>query len=541
MPKYTNQTIKRHLNIQNCSPCSDMNGFERPRYFPGQLLTNHDLEAAQQYVIEKNRLHNRYLVGTGVVCGLAVRCHPTCNGVVVVEPGYAIDGCGNDVVVGASVEFDVLQYLKACEQEAEPDCYGKIPATPSRCDAEAPKEYCLMLHYAEEPIKPVTALIRDNSCSTNRCEPSRIRETFRLALAEKSKKELCVRFKLKDKQPNPKSLGDTLKWLLQSILELTPSDSFLCQVSNCFSELEINDIDFRDQDKLFSQLRNKTLERFKREPKIRCDFIETISEIDNQYQLASEDKKRDLLNKMLELWLEGIIDCLCDSLLVPCPQVDSDQGVLLACFTVRNDKIEKICNLPRTQLVTNTSLHYWMEPLFASLKKLTEQGCCDPFSNQKEKQDFGNLMPGLIAMTVGQSTGTRQIYDSSYREQAVRVNNAVFSRGNTAIKMVQNFSGNIFRNLQSVFTNSQANDPERLTVLDVYDRPVEEVQTVLQSKNISFADQPRVASVEEIDNLQSILDMAWIIPSGSQVELVVNPETNRVAKIRMVQGERNDS
>src|SRR6266481_3782678 len=80
----------------SCQPCPDCGGLEclcRPRFFAGQLLTEQDLNRLDQYIIAKNRLRNRYLVGHGVVCGLEVRCHP-CGNLLTVTPGYAISSCG---------------------------------------------------------------------------------------------------------------------------------------------------------------------------------------------------------------------------------------------------------------------------------------------------------------------------------------------------------------------------------------------------------------------------------------------------------------
>ena len=70
----------------SCQPCPECGGLEclcRPRFFAGQLLTEQDLNRLEGYIIAKNRLHNRYLVGHGVVCGLEVRCHPCGNLVTV--------------------------------------------------------------------------------------------------------------------------------------------------------------------------------------------------------------------------------------------------------------------------------------------------------------------------------------------------------------------------------------------------------------------------------------------------------------------------
>ena len=46
--------------------------FERNRYFYGKLLSVDDFEAEQRYMNDKRRMLNRFLYGTGVVCGMQV-------------------------------------------------------------------------------------------------------------------------------------------------------------------------------------------------------------------------------------------------------------------------------------------------------------------------------------------------------------------------------------------------------------------------------------------------------------------------------------
>jgi hypothetical protein len=48
-----------------CSLCQDQ-GYVRPRFFAGQLLTEDDLQQLDDYVVSKNRLHMRHLFGAGV-------------------------------------------------------------------------------------------------------------------------------------------------------------------------------------------------------------------------------------------------------------------------------------------------------------------------------------------------------------------------------------------------------------------------------------------------------------------------------------------
>ena len=81
-----------------CEACGS-DTYVRPRFFAGQLLTEEDLDLLTDYVTAKNRLHNASFFGEGVVCGLEVGCQPCGGGHVLVRPGYALDCCGNDIVV----------------------------------------------------------------------------------------------------------------------------------------------------------------------------------------------------------------------------------------------------------------------------------------------------------------------------------------------------------------------------------------------------------------------------------------------------------
>src|SRR5271155_4036053 len=94
-----------------CSSCQGQQ-FVRPLFFAGQLLTEDDLQSLGDYVVAKNRLHNRFLMGSGVVCGLQVTCPPCGCGTVVVNPGYALDCCGNDIAVGCPQTLDITKMAR---------------------------------------------------------------------------------------------------------------------------------------------------------------------------------------------------------------------------------------------------------------------------------------------------------------------------------------------------------------------------------------------------------------------------------------------
>src|SRR3954471_23356647 len=78
-------------------------GFKRINFFKGFLTTEKDWNDAERYHIDKRRLHNRMLHSAGIVYGYAgdLRVNARARGdlSVEVQPGYAIDGAGNDLMI----------------------------------------------------------------------------------------------------------------------------------------------------------------------------------------------------------------------------------------------------------------------------------------------------------------------------------------------------------------------------------------------------------------------------------------------------------
>jgi hypothetical protein len=78
-------------------------GFKRINFFKGFLTTEKDWNDAERYHIDKRRLHNRMLHSPGIVYGhlgdLRVNARARGDLSVEVQPGYAIDGIGNDLMI----------------------------------------------------------------------------------------------------------------------------------------------------------------------------------------------------------------------------------------------------------------------------------------------------------------------------------------------------------------------------------------------------------------------------------------------------------
>ncbi|MCI0392750.1 MAG: hypothetical protein MOB07_28800 [Acidobacteria bacterium] len=193
-----------------CASCQGQ-GIVRPRFFAGQLLTEDDLQLLTDYVGQKNRLHNRYLFGAGVVCGLEVTCHPCGDGRVIAHPGYALDCCGNDLTLACAATLDINAMIRDLRRDqlggfdcvdpcpdppkSEADCQDHTDAAnqkaattnpPQYAGDQEPKpparKYCLYIRYCEQETDPVTPYSTGDDCGRQRCEPTRVREGVKFEL-----------------------------------------------------------------------------------------------------------------------------------------------------------------------------------------------------------------------------------------------------------------------------------------------------------------------------------------------------------------------
>lgn len=186
-----------------CAPCDDpccrLECLVQPRFYCGQLLTDADLQAIVGWAGSKFRLA-RFRHGWGVVCGLDVRADPKRPAGIVVSPGYAMDCCGNDIIVCEDFRYDLVKYCPddRCERPGAP------PQGRSRHEQmEKPlldrliSEATILdvaIAYEEQGIEPKVTLGGCGCGNTSKCEHSRTKEGFKLVVttldeAEKKRDE----------------------------------------------------------------------------------------------------------------------------------------------------------------------------------------------------------------------------------------------------------------------------------------------------------------------------------------------------------------
>lgn len=139
---------------QHESPCPRDRRVERNKFFDGKLLTAEDLEAEQDYFLDKHHAHNR-LHGYGTVCGLGVASTDPPSDVVIVQPGVAVDCCGRELVVRA-------------------------PIVVNMSEVAGDESVYVTLEYGEDPVDPTPAPSSGDDTSS---PPGRIREEPRARVA----------------------------------------------------------------------------------------------------------------------------------------------------------------------------------------------------------------------------------------------------------------------------------------------------------------------------------------------------------------------
>jgi hypothetical protein len=158
---HTTTAEKTKAPACGCPMCRGLQLFDSPRYASGAVLTADDLSSEQAYVRAKMRLHNRHLHGWGTVCGLEVVCDD-CEGSVLVMPGYAIDPCGNDLVLVDDTRFDVIKAIRECCDARRPKlgaCDPYVPPADPGCkDTET--HWCISLRFEERETAQTFSLGR---------------------------------------------------------------------------------------------------------------------------------------------------------------------------------------------------------------------------------------------------------------------------------------------------------------------------------------------------------------------------------------------
>jgi hypothetical protein len=397
-------------------------GIVRPRFFAGQLLTEDDLQLLSDYVGQKNRLHNRHLFGAGVVCGLEVTCDPCGDGRVIVQPGYALDCCGNDLTLSCPQVVDLNALVRKLRKD---DCVDPCPEpkqlkgqTNGNGDTDQPKpnfRFCLYIRYCEQPSDPVTPYSTGEDCVQVGCEPTRIREgvSFELRCVDPHTarnpliERLCLALGDLDRLPRifeafRRLQNDTVtlkeeqkKAALRADFERKKFENEFIKGAEVERSVKAPDDISRSllvTKGAFDTVRNWLIERLSKSSFVtdctlkRRVYDLTLPRLEDQTEaelgVAARNSK-DLAVMFID-YLRGSVCRVLNPACLPC----DDSAVLLACLDWEECEVKRICNMERTFVMSPAAIRYWLPPL-QLVGNLLERFCCVPWEDfpKKDRKD----------------------------------------------------------------------------------------------------------------------------------------------------------
>ena len=402
-----------------CPVCGGLECQCRPRFFAGQLLTDEDLNRLDRYIIAKNKLHNRYLHGWGVVCGLEVACDP-CPGFVTVKSGYALGPCGDDIIVCEDTRVDVCELVNACCERPHDECEPPRPAAETSARTRSRTGYWRSSTSSGRPAgscrstEALPALDRtaartcgcggSSSCgcggnATVLAAPAASAGTagqqvrrMRTGLDVRTKMAVCEPtvtcedytfevYKAPPRNPRENQPGEIVRRLcccIAGLFEVEPQlPATTADLRQWCCQLKLNWRDF------FSA--NVTYD---------CTTLDRLAELkcpDPGPNQTPAEYRLQILLLLAPVLGDFIRSCACSALLPPCPApVDYDR-VPLATVTVRRADctILSVCNVgPRKFVTTFPNLQYWLSwlPFVPQLRNALEKACCAPLPQLREAE-----------------------------------------------------------------------------------------------------------------------------------------------------------
>jgi hypothetical protein len=332
--------------------CCKLTCFERPSYFCGQLLSDKDLTLEETYFREKNKLYHRTIDGFGVVCGMRMQCDCHCDGQITIGDGFAIDCCGNDLVICDPLRFDVIGELRKKKWliEAPEDCCEGTKYQERERGCIIKQCFYIGVCYSEQSIDYVTPYSTECTVGPGPCQPTRIREG--------------VRFEIYDKEPvRPNPLTEIEK-RIERCFRVFREGQFakgLQQLARRILDIVCLGKDdnprgerkWREAAPLFEELRALFLHQLRICPDhYNCDLEWEVCRVcapcDDEYR--SEQSALECFTKLFELIERYVFSCVLAEFAFLCPEPPEACCVLLGSVEIENGRLKRVINYPRWYL-----------------------------------------------------------------------------------------------------------------------------------------------------------------------------------------------
>jgi Family of unknown function (DUF6519) len=236
------------------------------------------------------------------------------------------------------------------------------------------------------------------------------------------------------------------------------------------------------------------------------------------------DYRAGVLNAFTDLLgglLQYLKDCFCDHFLVNCPTCDEDDKLYLACITIKNGKVFKVCNFSLRKYVHSfPTIEYWLSvvPIIPLIKKAVETFCCAVLPGFFSKF---NAPLATDAAVIGQN----RLTSSRIRETATFAQQSDFQAAKTQelLRLApgrQLFTDFMTHNVSRVFIPQASG----VAHTDVVGQPLDQARTKLEGGRVV------IGAVEPYDPNKAGRDLVRFataptnLPEGTRVNLVTKDD-----------------
>lgn len=372
--------------------CGGLESLCRPRWVAGMVIQESDLHRLDYYIAAKHRLHNRFVHGVGVVCGLEVGCHECGAGRVRVSGGYAIGPCGEDIVVEGPDTVDICALIRHCRSLERKNVECRPWGDDTGC-RDVRETWVLAIRYDEAPSRNAPMLragqrdCGDSGCgcgtsgcsggcgcggkaaskparreTPSACAPTVVCETYRYEVFRATAQPDCTP-RREPNTPPPGRLAERLRACMADLLTLlqNPPTEKLEPDMGAAARQKWQQFCVRVKSTLHAHL--------SREGATACALVETLCATPcPSPQLegpAFVDAIKQAMAQVGPILLAAVKDCLCSAMLPPCPEPVHDPRLPLALVTVDGGAachVIEVCNWTPLRRIVGTfpNVAYWL-------------------------------------------------------------------------------------------------------------------------------------------------------------------------------------
>jgi hypothetical protein len=401
------------------------------------VVNEADLNRLDYYITAKQRLHNRQLFGSGVVCGMVVTCHPCGDGVVSVSSGYALGPCGEDIVVSAADAVDVCALINQCRAQEQQAVNCRPWGDTTGCQ-DVQESWVLAIRYVEQPSRNAPMLranVGASSCGCNcggsscscgtsstqagmapsrtampiACAPSVVCETYRYEVFRAPAQPDCRTDGKRDGNSSAKLPPGRLAQQIAAcagdivtLLQNQPQEAL-------GSQLSPNGIGAWSQH--CAKIKAALYAHFTRFGTVHCQQLLQLCQINCPSPSLGATEFSNAMQQVGAaigpILLAALQDCICLAMLPPCPAAQQDPRVPLAVITVsgaQNCTVVDICNWTPLRKIVGTfpNWSYWLSEfnLMEALRNSLFCLCCEPLQVRRERLGAvpeAHLAPGATS------------------------------------------------------------------------------------------------------------------------------------------------